>query len=550
MNDVKRIFMVDGKPFFPLGGQALDATGYSVRDEAETESYFRAVELVHGNTVEIAIYWDEIEPEENKFDFTSVDKLLAMARKYRLKLILLWFATWKNGVMDFVPPWVKTNTKRFHRVISITGRVTWGLSPHCKSNVEADKKAFSALCSHLKDKDGFDHTVIGIQVENESGIIGSDRDYGPEGEAAFDRPVPAKLVSTMKAVGQGNVYEIWQQAGNKESGSWFELFGPDAGELMTAWSIATYINDVAKAGKQVYNLPMYINVWLGEKGGWSTPGETYPSGGAVVKVLDIYKWCTPNIDLIAPDNYIPYEKAFNSICASYARNDNAFFVPESFGDLNMFRAIGDYNAIGYFTYFYGVGEDGSFLPELMPKVELFRRVSAAIPLLLKYQGTGKIHTVMQELVTESVRDVEQEFGYKQVQTIDFDGYLGLVEFGEKKSPVKRVEKLERGGGLIIQAARNEFYLVGFNYRLLLRPKQVVNGTKSSRLAADWRAEPGSYNFLVSVDEGHFDQNGEFVAEMRRSGGRIRDGVWAGTSAPWYLRKTENDFGVVHVITCD
>lgn len=295
---------------------------------------------------------------------------------------------------------------------------------------------------------------------------------------------------------------------------------------------------------------MYVNVWLGEKGGWSSPGEAYPSGGAVVKVLDIYKWCTPDIDLIAPDNYIPYEKAFNSICASYAREDNALFVPESFGDLNMFRAIGDYNAIGYFTYFYGVGADGTIMPELMPKMDLFRRVAAAIPLLLKYQGTGKIYTVMQELVTESVRDVEQEFGFKQVQTIDFDGYLGLIEFGEKKSPVKRVEKLERGGGLVIQANRNEFYLIGLNYRLLLRPKPSFDGTKPSRLAADWRAEPGSYNFLISVDEGHFDQNGEFVVEMRRSGGRIRDGVWAGTSAPWYLRKTENDYGVVRVITCD
>jgi len=66
----------------------------------------------------------------------------------------------------------------------------------------------------------------------------------------------------MKAAGQGDIYDIWQLAGGKESGSWPELFGPEAGELMSAWGIATYINDVAKAGKQVYNIPMYINAFF------------------------------------------------------------------------------------------------------------------------------------------------------------------------------------------------------------------------------------------------------------------------------------------------
>jgi hypothetical protein len=550
MGTIKRVFKMDGKPFFPLGGQALDATGYSVRDEAETESYFNAVKMIQGNTVEIAVYWDEIEPEEGKFNFASVDKLLALARRTGLKLILLWFATWKNGVMDFVPAWVKTDPQRFHRAISVTGRSLWVLSPHCKNNVEADIKAFRALCAHLQAKDSREGTVIAIQVENEPGIIGSERDYGSDGETAFARRVPAKLVSAMKAAGQGDIYDIWQLAGGKESGNWLELFGPEAGELMSAWGIATYINDVAKAGKQVYEVPMYINVWLGEKGGWATPGEAYPSGGAVLKVLDIYKWCTPDIDLIAPDNYLPYEKAYNATCAGYARADNPLFVPESFGDLNIFRAIGDYGALGYFTYFYGLSEDGALLPDLMRKMNNFRCVAAAIPLILKYQGTGKIHTVMQEMVSESVRDVESEFGFKQTQPMDFDGYIGLIEFGEKKSPVKRIEKLERGGGLVIQAKRNEFYLIGFNYRLLLRPKPAYNGTQASQLAADWRAEPGSYNFLIGVEEGHFDQDGVFVAEMRRSGGRIRDGVWAGTPSPWYLRKTDNDYGIVRVVTCD
>ena len=113
------------------------------------------------------------------------------ARRFEVKLILLWFATWKNGNMDYAPAWVKTNPKRFKRVISQNGKDVWNLSSHCKDNLEADKKAFMAFCKHLKMKDSTEQTVIGIQIQNESGIMGSDRDYGPEGQAVFEAPVPA-----------------------------------------------------------------------------------------------------------------------------------------------------------------------------------------------------------------------------------------------------------------------------------------------------------------------------------------------------------------------
>ena len=42
---------------------------------------------------------------------------------------------------------------------------------------------------------------------------------------------------------------------------------------MTAWSIANYIDGVAEAGKAVYDIPMYINVWLMEQREWSMAGS-------------------------------------------------------------------------------------------------------------------------------------------------------------------------------------------------------------------------------------------------------------------------------------
>src|SRR5271157_5402616 len=180
MSRVKRVFMVDGKPFFPIGGQSCNSSGYN---DKESETAFKIIKLLHGNTLEIPVYWDLVEPFEGKFDFTSIDALIASARRNEVRLILLWFATWKNGNMDYAPAWVKTNPQRFKRVINPTGKDIWNLSSHCPANLEADKKAFMTLCQHLKAKDTTEQTVIALQIENEAGIIGSDRDYGPEAQA-------------------------------------------------------------------------------------------------------------------------------------------------------------------------------------------------------------------------------------------------------------------------------------------------------------------------------------------------------------------------------
>ncbi|GAJ19107.1 unnamed protein product, partial [marine sediment metagenome] len=209
-----------------------------------------------------------------------------------------------------------------------------------------------------------------------------------------------------------------------------------------------------------------------------------------------------------------------------ARDDNPLFVPESHpggaNAWNMFRAIADYNAIGY--PFWGiehiVAEDGTVRPEAQTMVDSVRCVAVAIPLLLKYQGTGKIHAIIQEEFTE-------------FQWLDLDGYLGFVQFGEEP-PVSRVRKdwrhtsrqvmakrfltdylpqtdsSNRGRGLVIQACRHELYLVGANYLLFLCSKLSPDKNFNSivnRLDHQFRMDEG---YQLRVDEGHFDQNDEFV----------------------------------------
>jgi len=517
MAEIKRIFMVDGKPFFPLGRHRIYMGGYSVRSESEIEENLKAAKLTHGNTVCMAIFWDQLEPEEGKFDFSSVDVVIKIARKYELKLIFLWFATWKNGVMDYAPEYMKANPQRYRRVVASNGKSIWVLSSHCKANLEADIRAFTALCKHLKAVDNKDHTVIGLQVENEPGILGSDRDYSPEAQAVFDSPVPAKLISAMKAAGRGEVYDIWQQSGGKKSGSWPELFGAEAGELMTAWSIATYINAVSKAGKAVYDIPMFINVWVSSINWWPVAGECYPSGCPVVKVLDIVKWFTPDVDIIAPDNPHENPRMHESLNDKYTRDDNQLLMVEAPGGVNMMRAISDNNAVGYFMHF-DTNEDGAVIPGDVWNVELTRTVAAAIPLILKYQGTGKIHAVVQE-------EGMGFHGFIGTQ-MDFDGYLGLIEFREP---------IVHGAGLIFQVSKKEFYLTGINYRIMLRPKPP----SVALLAGNDLSHPSFCNYVMRVDEGHFDKNGQFVSDCRRNGDSLRGGIW--------VRPSD---GVVRVIMCD
>jgi beta-galactosidase GanA len=50
------------------------------------------------NTVLAPVSWAQIEPEEGKFDFTVLDGVIHGAREHNLRLALLWFASWKNGL--------------------------------------------------------------------------------------------------------------------------------------------------------------------------------------------------------------------------------------------------------------------------------------------------------------------------------------------------------------------------------------------------------------------------------------------------------------------
>ena len=384
--------VVDNKPLLLLAGELHNSSSSSIEYMKPIWPKLKQMNL---NTVLAVVSWDMIEPEENKFDFTIVDNLIREAGNHDLHLVILWFGSWKNGISHYAPYWVKKDLERFPRVRIRNGKNIEVLSVLSESNLEADTRAFVALMRHIRKVDSEKHTVIMIQVENEVGILGDSRDRSDAANAAFEGPIPNELMQYLlkhKDDLLSELKEVWSAAGYKDSGTWTEVFGEGlrADEIFMAWHYARYLDRIAKAGKAQYPLPMYVNAWIIQPRD-KLPGD-YPSGGPQAHNHDIWRAGAPNIDILAPDIYLPN---FEEICELYVRSDNTLFIPESRagaqGAANAFYAFGKFNAIGYSPF----GIDGRIVePENGPIPRAYDVLSQLSPLILEHQGSDSITSVI------------------------------------------------------------------------------------------------------------------------------------------------------------
>lgn len=397
--------VVDGKPFLVLGGELANTASSSTE---YMKPVWPRMAKMHLNTVLTGISWAQFEPEEGKYDFALVDDLLAGARQQNLKVIFVWFGSWKNGLSSFAPSWVKADQKRFPRAQLGSGRSVEVLSTLSQENLKADSRSYKALMHHLRDVDSAQHTVIMVQVENEVGVLGDSRDRSAAANDAFDKPVPKQLMDYLqihKTTLRPELKKAWDANGDKTSGSWAEVFGSGmADEVFMAWNYARYMNEVTKTGKTEYPVPVFTNTWIVQPEDRG-PGD-YPSGCPEPHVLDIWRAGGPDIDMNAPDIYLPN---FAEWVARFHQDGNPLFVPESRGDAvgvaNAFYAIGQHDAIGYSPFGIdsvtrllpassGVASSGPVEVQNLPLAKGYDVLGQLAPLILKHQGTGSIGAVV------------------------------------------------------------------------------------------------------------------------------------------------------------
>ena len=523
--------VVDGQPFLVLGGELRNSSSSS---RAYMKPIWPRLEAAHLNTVLAGVSWELVEPTEGQFDYTLLDELVTDARAHHLKLVLLWFGAWKNGMSSYAPVWVKRDSRRFPRVQLQNGDVPELLTPLALATADAEARAFAGMMKHLREIDGREHTVLMIQVENEVGVMNDSRDRSPAAEAEFAQPVPAEIMTLLVQHRDAIAPELraaWEAQGARTSGSWAEIFGPTkpknfvlrwdlpepqrstewrqlhwpADEFFMAWHYARYVNRVAEAGKREYNLPMFANTWL-QQPGCPFPG-TYPSGGPMPQVADFWRVGAPSIDILAPDLYIP---EFAETCERYTRAGNPLFIPETSRDPravpNLFVALGQFNAIGYSPFGIDnpapdvpppiLSPGGRFATPAATLDQAYAVLQQLAPLLLKYQGTGRM------------------VGF----TLDQEHPSLVTKLGETEIEIRRDEAFgqhaEQGYGIVIAVGPDEFYGVGQGFGVVFRP---VGATRRG---------------VGTVDEGTF-RDGKWIPGRRLNGDETDQGrIWR--FGPWGL----------------
>ena len=384
--------IVDGQPFLALAGELGNNTATSLD---YMEHVWPTLAETHLNCALAAVSWAQIEPEEGKFDFGVLDGVIRGARAHNLRLVLLWFASWKNGMSSYPPDWVKRDFERFPRAWSATGKSIELLTPFSDANRDADARAFAALMRHVRQVDGDQHTVIMIQVENEIGTPNS-RDHLPAANQAFAGPVPAELMDSLQQHKDTLIPEfsqVWAANGFKASGTWEEVFGQGvaADEIFMAWNFARYVGRVAAAGKAEYPIPMYVNAWaLGlPKPNQRANGQV---GSPMPDTMDVWRAGAPAIDMLSPDIY-DYDYA--SMCAQYHRSGNPLFIPETRGlppnnlAARVLYAFGRHDAIG----FSPMGIERPAIPDI-ELTSAYDVIQQLAPLISEHQGDGAMSAVL------------------------------------------------------------------------------------------------------------------------------------------------------------
>ncbi len=483
--------IVDGKPFIMLGGELGNSTATTMQNMQPVWAKMKTMNL---NTVLVPVYWELIEAEEGKFDFSLYQNLIAEARKNDLKIVFLWFGSWKNSMSSHAPAWVKRNQDKYPRVKDNTGRSQEILSSFSENVLQADKRAFENLMRFIKDFDAQNRTVIMMQVENEIGMLPSARDYQTLAEMAFKQAVPTELMQYLQQNKDKLVPEfsqIWKENGYKTSGNWEEVFGKGlpTDEIFMAYFYSKFTNKITEGGKKIYNLPMFVNAALNRPN--REPGQ-YPSAGPLPHLMDVWKGGGKAIDFFVPDFYNP---DFKHWCDLYTRQGDPLFIPEHAFDNTVAAkslfAIGNYDAMGFCPF----SIESTEKPQDEPLGKMYGLIKELTPLITENQGKGIIKAVLLSKTNPEtiVRLGKYELTCKHDYTLSWTA-------GAK------TEDWLTTSAIIIQMGEDEFYVAGTGVVITFKHRENKNLNVG----------------LLKVDEGKFE-NSKWIVKRHLNGDQTHQG---------------------------
>jgi hypothetical protein len=454
--------IVDGRPYIGMGAEIRNSSASSV---AYMEAVWATLKAMNCNTACVPVYWELVEPVEGEFDFSLVEGLLDGARRHGMRMIPLWFGTWKNTRSSYAPAWVKLDQARFPRAQLAPGVPSLTVSPFSEEALRADARAFARFMAFLREADT-QHTVVMVQVENETGLLEASRDHSPAAEQAFSEPIPdalTRLLETSPDRLHEDVRAAWAGAGKAVKGSWAAVFGDVADETFMAWHLARYVDQVAAAGRAEYALPLFVNAWLssndiaGPGMGGAKPGE-YPSGGPVTRMHEIWRTATTVIDALAPDIYV---NEFKDVCARFAREGNPLIIPEvlsATAAATVYWALAEHGALLFAPF--GIDGphpwgDGILATKAPGLPEAYAVLASMMPVIEPYLGTDRAMGILQ------TGDAPEQ-----------KTFAGLTI--EVHYPVPLKDAALPAGGLIVQTGELEFLVAGrgFDVRFSDRDRLV------------------------------------------------------------------------------
>ncbi|KAJ0419168.1 glycoside hydrolase superfamily [Aspergillus carlsbadensis] len=510
--------IVNGQPFLMLPAE-LQNSSLSSADYMST--VWDNLKSCNFNTLLGGVPWEMIEPREGDYNFTEIDRIILDARQKELRLVLLWFGSSKSGSSSYAPGWVKTDLHRFPRMKIREEdkqlKAIDAVSPFCEEAWQVESKAFSALMRHVKELDAQHHTVVMVQVQNECGVLKDSRDRSDLAEAAFRQAVPSALLEHLagKQILHPDFDKRWPGFREYVAGqlptSWEQVFGlgVPAEEVFMAHALATYVERLAEAGKQEYPIPFFANVWLNtddpsildlggisEKigthilaAGGSKPGD-YPSGGPCPHTLDVWKFCAPSLDFIAPDTYL---QEYESICKAYRHENQPLFIPEQRPDGRGARrtwlAYGSYGALGCSPF--GVDE-----------------IAAADSAFRKPYGL--LAKMSKHILAAQAANADDVFGFFFDPPTSVDSAKWVRKFGNLSLTVTRAfafGQRTEGYGIIIHRGQGRFLLMGEGYEVRFESTETNT----------------TYTGILEFDEIVVDEKGNLTKGRKLNGDERRGG---------------------------